>query len=167
MVVKEHPEGIEVRRRLISVDIIDSERAAEDASINHDYDDLDEKDGSGLVGSGVTEEVEDMQKALKYFYLLSYMLKPSHLLAYGFGNNRTSQEKLFRHMGNFWSRSEWREGRRVISSYLDVDTTKYHFHLLNPTPLDCIAGYIMDDAFSERALKRLSHGRLNFIDGSI
>ena len=35
---------------------------------------------SGLVGVGVTEEVEDMHKALEYSSLSSYMLKPYHLL---------------------------------------------------------------------------------------
>ena len=34
-------------------------------------------------------------------------------------------------------------------------------------PLDCIAGYIMDDAVGEKALKRMPQRRLNFIDGSI
>ena len=59
------------------------------------------------------------------------------------------------------------EGGRVDSSYLDVETTKDQCRLLNPTPLDCIAGYIVDDSVGERALKRLPHIRLNFIDGSI
>ena len=60
MVEKEHDEVIEDRRRLISVDVLDSEEADEDASINHDGAALDEEDGSGLVGAGVTEEVEYM-----------------------------------------------------------------------------------------------------------
>ena len=34
-------------------------------------------------------------------------------------------------------------------------------------PLDCIAGYIMEDAVGKRPLKRLPQRRLNFIDGSI
>ena len=59
-----------------------------------------------LVGEDVTEEVEDMQKALKYYYLQSYMLKLSHLLTQGFENNRTAQEKLFKHMCSFGSRSK-------------------------------------------------------------
>ena len=60
MVAKEHPEVIEGRRRLINVDVLDSGEAAEDASIDHDDADLDEDDGSGLVGEGVTEDVGDM-----------------------------------------------------------------------------------------------------------
>ena len=70
-------------------------------------------------------------------------------------------------MCNFGSQAEWRKGRRVVSSYPNVDTTKDKCRLLNPTPLDYIAGYIMDYAVSERDLKRLPQIRLNFIDGSI
>ena len=70
-------------------------------------------------------------------------------------------------MCDFGSRLEWRKGRSVISSYLDVETTKYQFRLLNPTPLDCITGYIMEDAVGERDLKRLPQKIMNFIDGSI
>ena len=62
------------------MDIIDSEEAAEDASINHDDAALDDEAGSGLVGSGVTEEVGYMQRALKSSSLSSDMSKPSHLL---------------------------------------------------------------------------------------
>ena len=60
-----------------------------------------------------------------------------------------------------------REGRRVVSFYLDVETTKYQCRLLNPTPLDFITGYIMEDSVSDRALKRLSQRRLNLIYGYI
>ena len=47
MVAKENPEVIEVRRRLIAVDmdVIDSEEESDYASIVHDYYDLDEEDG--------------------------------------------------------------------------------------------------------------------------
>ena len=79
-----------------------------------------------------------MQKALKYYSLLSYMLKPSHLLTQGFDKNRKAQEKIFKHMCNFGARAEWMEGRRVVRPYTYVDTTKYQLRLLNITPLDCI-----------------------------
>ena len=36
------------------MDVLDSEEAAEDYSIDHDSAALDEEDGSGLVGGGVT-----------------------------------------------------------------------------------------------------------------
>ena len=77
MVEKEHDEVIEDRRRLIALDVLDSEEADEDASISHDGAALDEEDGSGLVGAGVAEEVEYMQKSVKYLFILFYMLKPS------------------------------------------------------------------------------------------
>ena len=70
-------------------------------------------------------------------------------------------------MCNFGARAEWREGIIVVISYIDVATTKYQFHILNPMPLDCIAGYMMEYSFSYRALKRLPQRRLKFIDGSI
>ena len=91
MEAKEHPEVIEGSQRLIAVGVLDSEEAAEDASIIHDDAALDEEDGSGLVGAVVTEEVGDMQKALKSSSLSFYILKPSHILTQGFGNNRTAQ----------------------------------------------------------------------------
>ena len=167
MVAKYHPEVIEGRRRLIAVDFLESEETAEDASIVHDDAAEIEEDGNGLVGGILTEEVQDMQKALNYSSILSYMLKTSKLLTQGFENNRTAQDKLFKHMCNFESRAEWMKGRSVISSYLDVETTKDQCRLLNSTPLNCITGYIMEDAVGERALKRLPQRRLNFIDGSI
>ena len=91
------------------------------------------------------------------------MLKPSKLLTHGFENNRTSHEKIFKHMCNFGSRAEWRKGRSVINSYLDVETTKYQCRLLNTTTLDCIAGYMVDDDVGKRDLKRLPQRRMNFI----
>ena len=149
------------------MDVLDSEEASEDASIISDDADFDEEDRSGLVGSRVTEEVQDMQKDLNYSSLSSYMLKPYKLLTQGFEKNRTAQENIFKHMCNFGSRVEWRKGRSVISYYIDVDTVKYQCRLLNPTPLDCIAGSIMEDTVGERALKRLPRRRLKFIDGYI
>ena len=90
---------------------------------------------SVLVGAGVTEEVGDMQKSLKSSSISSYMSKPYKLITQGFENNRTAHEKIFKHMCNFGSWEEWRKGRRVVSSYLDVDTTKDKCRLLNTTPL--------------------------------
>ena len=136
MVAKEHPEVIEGRQRLIAVDVIDYDETAEDASIDNDGAALDGEDGSGLVGAGVKEEVEDMQKALKYYPLSSYLLKPSNLLTQCFDNNNMKHEKLFKHTCDFGAQAKWREGRRVVSYYLDVDTTKYQCRILNPTPLD-------------------------------
>ena len=50
---------------LIALDVLDSDEAAKDSSIVHDDADFDEEDGGGLVGEGVTEEVQYMQKYLK------------------------------------------------------------------------------------------------------
>ena len=74
---------------MVSVDVLDSEEADEDTSIVHDDAAFDEEDGSGLVGAGVTEEVQDMYRALNSSSLSSYMLKPSKLLTQGFEKNRT------------------------------------------------------------------------------
>ena len=120
MVGKEHLEVIERRRRLIYVDVIDSEEASEDSYIYHDGATSDEEYGSSFLGAGVTEEVEYMQKYSKYSSLSSYTLKPSHLLTHGFENNMTAQEKLLKNMCNFGAREECREGRRVVSYYIDV-----------------------------------------------
>ena len=124
MAAKDHSEVIEGRRRLIAVDVFDSEEAAEDASIVYDDAAEIEEDGSGLVGGIRTEEVQYMQKASQYSSLSSYILKHSILLTQGFEKNRIAQEKLFKHMCNLGSRVERRKGRSVISSYLDVETTK-------------------------------------------
>ena len=70
-------------------------------------------------------------------------------------------------MCNFGERVEWRNGRRAVSSYLDVDIKNDQYLLVNPTPLDCIKGYIMEDAIGDRDLKRLHQQRLNIIYGSI
>ena len=58
-------------------------------------------------------------------------------------------------------------GGREVSSYLDVETTKYHCRLLNTTPMEYIAGCIMQYDVGNRALNRLPQRRLKFIDGSI
>ena len=117
------------------MDVLDSKEAYEDSSIDNDVASLDEEYGSGLVGSGVTEEVEDMQKGLKSSSCYYYMLKPSHLLTQGFEKNRTSQKKLLKHMCTFGVWSEWREGSFVVSSYLVIETTEDQFPILNPMPL--------------------------------
>ena len=48
MVSNEQPEVIEGRQHLISVDVLDSEDADEDASIDHYDAVLDEEEGSGF-----------------------------------------------------------------------------------------------------------------------
>ena len=95
---------IEWRQWLVDVVVFDFEEAYEYAYINHYGYALNEEYGSILVGSGVTEEVEYMKKAMKSSSLSSYMLKPSHLLTQRFENNSTVQDKLFKHMCNIGER---------------------------------------------------------------
>ena len=147
--------------------VIESEEADAYSSIDHDGSDLDEEDGGGFVGLGVTEEVEDMQKAVISSSLSSYMMKSSHLLTKGFENNSSAQEKIFKQIFNFGERSDWREGIIVVSYYLYVGTTKDKCRLINPMPLKFIVGFTIDDYVCDRALKKLPHRRLNFIDGYI
>ena len=47
MVASEHPEVIEGGHRLIATDVLDSEEADEDGSIDNDGAALDEEDESG------------------------------------------------------------------------------------------------------------------------
>ena len=172
MVASEHPEVIEGRRQLISTDVLESEEADEDGSIDNDGADLDEDDesGSGEAGviTGFTQSgTEEVQRVVKYSSLSSYMLKPPSLPTQGFNKNNKAQEKLFNHMCNFGERTEWRNGRRAVSSYLDVEIRNDQYRLVNPTPLDCIKGCITEDAIGDRYLKRLPQKRLNIIDGYI
>ena len=53
MSAKVHPAVIEGLQLLIAVNVIDSEKAAEDYYINHDGADSYQEYGSGLVGAGV------------------------------------------------------------------------------------------------------------------
>ena len=112
MVTSEHPEVIEGRRRLIATDVLDSEEAAEDGSVDNDgaASDEEEESGSGEAGvrTGVTqsgiEEAGEVQRVVKYYSLLSYILKPPSLLTRGFNKNKKAHEKLFNHMCNFGAR---------------------------------------------------------------
>ena len=62
-----------------------------------------------------------MQRVVKYSSLSLFILIPTYLLTQGFNKNKKAQENLFNHMCNFGSRSEWRNGRIVVSSYINVD----------------------------------------------
>ena len=121
---------------------------------------------TGVTQSG-TEEVEEVQRVVKSYSISSYMLKPTSLLTQGFNKNKKAQQKLFNHMCNFGARKEWRNGRRSARSYLDVDINNDQYRLVNPTPLEFIAGYIMEYSIGGRDLKRLTQRRLKLIDGSI
>ena len=74
MVASKDPEVVEGRRWLIAMDVLDSEEAAEDGSIDNDDAALyeDNESGSGEAGArtGVTqsgtEKVEEVQRVVKY-----------------------------------------------------------------------------------------------------
>ena len=51
--------------------------------------------------------------------------------------------------------------------FIDAETIKEQCRLLDPTPLGCIAGYIMEGAVDDRVLKRLPQRIIKFINGSI
>ena len=72
MAAKENPEVIEGRRRLIAVDVLDSEEADGDASIVHDDASEIEEDGSGLVGGGCYRRGARYAEGFEFF--LSFVL---------------------------------------------------------------------------------------------
>ena len=99
MVASEHLEVIEGRWRLIATDVLESEEADEDFSIDNDGAASDEEDESGSVEAGArtdgtqsgTEEVEEVQRIVKPSSLSSYILKPYSLLTQVFNNNNKAQ----------------------------------------------------------------------------
>ena len=129
MFASEYPQVIEGRPGLIAMHVLYSEEEAEDGFIDNNGAALDEQYQSGLVEAGVrtcvtqsgTEQVEQVQQDVKSFSISSYMLKTPSLLAQGFNKNKKAQENIFNHMCNFRARSEWSNGRRYVSYYLDVD----------------------------------------------
>ena len=168
-------EVIEGRQRLIYTDVTDPEEVYQYSSIDDDCVDFYKECESGLgeagvstdvIGSG-TKEVEEVQNSVKYSYLQSYMLKPPSLRTQGFKYNNLTQQKLFKCMYKFGAQSEWSSGRRYVSSYIDVDTIKYQYSLLNTNHLGFISGYIIQDAVGDRYLRNLLWQSMNFIDGSI
>ena len=58
-------------------------------------------------------------------------------------------------MCNFGVQEEWRNRRIYVSSYLDFEIINDQDRLIIPTPLELIAGYIMEYVIGDRALKRL------------
>ena len=114
MFASEHPEVVEGRWRFIATDVIDSEEADKDVFIDNGGTALDEEYESGSVEVGLrtgvtqsgTEDVEDVQRVVKYYFLSSYMWKPPSLLTQVFNKNKTAQENIFKHICNFRARSE-------------------------------------------------------------
>ena len=111
--------------------------------------------------------MENVHHTVKYYSLSSYIFIPPYLLTQVFKETNNSQGNIFKHMFNFESRVVWRNEVRSASSYLDVEIRKDQYPLINPTPSDCITGYILEDDFDNRDLKRLPHRSMNLIYGSI
>ena len=80
MVAKDYPEVIEGRQRLITVYVLNSEEAYEDDSIIYNGAASDEYGRSGFIGAGAIEEVEWIQKTVKYYSPPFYMFKNSKLI---------------------------------------------------------------------------------------
>ena len=80
---------------MIATDVLDSDEAAEGGSIDNDGAGLGEEDKSYLREAGlrtcitqsVKQEVEEVQWVVKYFSLLSYILKPTSLISQDFTKN--------------------------------------------------------------------------------
>ena len=111
--------------------------------------------------------MEEVQKDVKYSSISLFMLKPTSLFTQGFNENNKAHENILNNIYNFGSQSMWRNGRISASSYIDAETSKYQYRLINPTPLYCIVGYITEDAVGDRDLKRMPKRRLKLIYGSI
>ena len=79
IVVSEHPELIEGRRRFIAMNVPDPEESAEYGSIDYDGADSDEEYESGSREAGGstgvaevgTKEVENVQKYVNFFLFLT------------------------------------------------------------------------------------------------
>ena len=59
-------------------------------------------------------------------------------------------------MCDFGAWGEWRNRIRGVSSYLDVDTRKDQYHLLNTIHLEIITGYMIKDDIGDKYFKKLS-----------
>ena len=85
--------------RFVATDILDSEEAYGDDSIDNDGAALDEEDESGLLEVGVitvtteveTKDVEKLHQDVKYSSLMPYMLKPNFYSHQEFKDNNKVQ----------------------------------------------------------------------------
>ena len=70
-------------------------------------------------------------------------------------------------MRNFGAQTERRSKRIAVQYPLDVDTRKYQECMLNPVPLNCTTGSIIDNDVGDRYLKKIPHKGMKLIDGYI
>ena len=85
----------------------------------------------------------------------------------GFEYNKNEQGDIFNNMCQFWSWEECSRGKISVSSYIGIDTRKYQYHLLNPTRLEFIAGYIMEEDIVDGGLNNITKQKMNLIDDYI
>ena len=118
---------------MIATDILDPNEEVGYGVVDDDGAILDEDDKSGLGEVGVstvvtkagTKEVDAVHQAVKADSIPSHMLKPPYFLTQVFKWNNKASDNIFKHMCEFGARSEWRNGRRATSYYLDIETIKY------------------------------------------
>ena len=101
-----------------------------------------------------------------HFYFILYD-ENIFFLMQGFKENKEAKTKFFNPMCNFGEQAEWRRRDRDVSLYLDVDTKKDKYRLLDPAPLDCITGYIVVGAVGDTDLKNMPHKSLELVVVSI
>ena len=89
------------------------------------------------------------------------MLKTPSFLTEGFKDINKAQEKIFKNVCDFVACIAWRSKRIASRYYINVDTIECQEHLLNPIPLECITGYIMEDAVGDRNLNNMPKIRMN------
>ena len=129
--------------RLVEIDLEEEEEVVDDDAVGNAKKEL-------------------LQSGLQYFCLM-----PVNLMVQDLRMNRKAQEKLFRHMCNVGVREKWEGEACRVSDVLDVAVTADNNRIFNPSPLDTIIGYIMQDAKVEGAHKKLPHRRFNIIYGCI
>merc|ERR1740124_368577 len=70
-------------------------------------------------------------------------------------------------MVTYRNRRGYKEEKQTVSSFLDCECTCDQQKLLNPSVLDTVIGFVMNDSQGEGIKKRLPQRRFNFIDGMV
>ena len=85
----------------------------------------------------------------------------------GSADKKSAQYALYNHMIKYRSRCSYQEKEQKVSEYLHCEVTCDQQKLLNPSVLDTIVGYVMQDSQGEGTKKRLPQRRLNFIKSTV
>ena len=172
--VFKHLKFIQDWQKLLSMEVLDPEEASDDVvDDNGDY--LDEDFEGTLRQAGArnnmatekTKEVQKSQQSVKATSISLFMCKPPYFFIQGFNYNKEVPLNLLNHMYNFELYIQWSSVRRVISSYTYFNNSKYQDRILNPFPLYCIKGCIMEDSDGDKAVNNIPQRSLNLIYGSI